>query len=91
MRRAANVDTVQPEIAAGLTRAGVKIVYLHQLGNSVPDLLCGWRGKNILLECKTGTDKLSDGQSDWHASWPGQVAVVRSFKEAMDAVIGACK
>lgn len=89
MRRAANVDSVQPEIAAGLKAAGVKVVYLHQLGKDVPDLLCGWRGKNILLEIKTGNDKLTVGQREWHDSWPGQVAVARNFQEAMDAIVTA--
>lgn len=89
MRRAANIDSVQPEIAAKLKACGVKVVYLHQLGSDVPDLLCGWRGKNILLELKTGNDQLSAGQAVWHVNWPGQVSVVRTFDEAMAAVIKA--
>lgn len=89
MRRAANVDSVQPEIAAKLKACGVKVVYLHQLGHDIPDLLCGYRKRNVLLEVKTGNDKPTKGQEEWHASWPGQVAVVRTFQEAMDAVIKA--
>lgn len=87
MRRAANIDKNQPEIVAQLRKAGVSVQPLHTAGNGVPDLLCGWRQVNILLELKVGQDKLNQMQEDWHGKWAGQKAVVRTFDEAMAEII----
>ena len=87
MRRAANVDTVQPEIVKSLRQIGASVQVLSAVGNGCPDLLVGWRGRNMLLECKTDRDKLNTIQRDWHARWAGQVAIVRTPEEAQLAVI----
>ena len=52
MRRAAAVDANQSEIVAALRKAGVTVTPLHQVGGGCPDLLCGFRGVNTLLEVK---------------------------------------
>lgn len=91
VRRAAKVDNTQAEITKALRDIGAKLQMLHTVGKGCPDLLVGWRGRNILLELKSGTrpcDKsLTNDQILWHHTWPGQVAVVGSVEEAVEAVI----
>jgi hypothetical protein len=95
MRAAAKIDANQVELVRQLRSCGVQVQLLSAVGKGCPDLLCGWRGKNILLEVKDGkkppsAQVLTADQRDWHASWPGQVAVVNDFKSAMDAILEAC-
>jgi hypothetical protein len=57
----------------------------------VPDLLIGWRGKNLLVEVKDGSKppsdrKLTPDQVKWHEAWRGQVCVVKSVQEALEAI-----
>ena len=91
MRRAAKVDTIQPAITKALRQIGAKPQFLHTVGQGCPDLVVGYRGQNILLEIKTGTrdcdKRLTADETLWHGSWPGQVAVVGSIAEAVEAVI----
>jgi len=49
----------------------------------VPDLLVGYAGHTFLLEVKGANGKLTDDQKIWHAGWNGQVAIVRTVKEAL--------
>ncbi len=85
MRQAARTDTNQSEIVAALRAAGCSIQLLHEVGGGCPDALCGRAGSNYLLEIKAGKGKLSALQLDWHLSWRGQVAVVRTPEEALAA------
>lgn len=87
MRRAANVDTVQKPIVDALRKIGASVQVLSAVGKGCPDLLVGWHGVNVLLECKTERDQLNEMQRDWHANWAGQVAVVRTPEGAQMAVI----
>jgi len=90
MRRAARVDANQSEIVAALRAVGVSVQPLHTVGKGCPDLLCGVRGTNLLLEIKDGNKppsarKLTSDEAAWHESWRGQVAIVESVDEAIAA------
>jgi hypothetical protein len=94
VRRAAKSDTAQLEIVRKLRSCGVTVdPRISRVGQGVPDLLCGFRGRNILLEVKTGARdcdrKLTQDEQDWHASWAGQVAVVSDWEEAMRHILEA--
>ena len=94
MRRAAATDRNQGEIVSALRRAGVTVQPLHRVGEGCPDLLCGFRGKNVLIEVKDGQKAPSDrrlttDQVDWHNGWKGQVAVVESVDGALRLLFGA--
>ncbi len=84
MRRAAKVDATQSDIAHALMRCGVTVQYLHTVGKGCPDLLCGYRGVNFLVECKDGSkpqskQRLTGDQETWFKDWKGQKPfVVRS-------------
>lgn len=91
MRRAAKVDDNQAEIVAALRKIGASVQPLHAVGQGCPDLLVGWRGMTSLLEVKDGKKppsarKLTEDQEKWHANWRGQVAVVETVEQAIEAV-----
>ena len=88
MRRAAKVDANQTEIVKALRQVGASVQSLAATGKGVPDLLVGFRGKNLLLEVKDGGKvksdrKLTPDQVEWHQGWRGHVAVVESVEQAI--------
>lgn len=92
MRRAAKIDENQTEIVAALRKLGASVQILSAVGQGCPDLLCGFRGKNILLEIKDGNkvvsaQKLTPDQVDWHRRWQGQKAVVNSVDAAIQVIV----
>lgn len=92
MRRAANIDSNQPEIVKALRQIGASVQHLHAVGQGCPDLLVGYRGVNVLLEVKDGAKfpsqrELNAAERDWHATWGGSVAIVETPEEAQLAVI----
>jgi hypothetical protein len=91
--RAARVDRNQREIVAGLKKIGASVLLLHTVGQGCPDVLVGFRGRNVLLEIKDGgkiasAQKLTDAQQLFVASWRGQHAVVNSVAAAVQVVLG---
>ena len=93
MRRAAKVDANQGEIVTALRGIGATVQPLHGVGSGCPDLLAGYRGRNLLIEVKDGSKppsarKLTPDQTEWHAGWKGQVCVVDSIDDALRVVIG---
>ena len=93
MRRAAKVDQNQPEIVDALRKIGATVQPLHGVGAGCPDILVGYRGRNLLVEIKDGSKppsarKLTPDQVEWHASWRGQVAVADSIDAAIAIIRG---
>lgn len=92
-RYAAKTDTNQAEIVEALRQVGATVQPLHFAGRGIPDLICGYRGANYLLEVKDGRRpaskrQLTSDEAQWHEEWRGQVAVVASVDDAL-TVIGA--
>jgi len=84
MRHAARTDDCQAEIVKALRAVGVSVYYLK-----LPlDLLCWHRGRYVLLECKDDDGRISKVQAKFLATWPGEVHIVRSPREAIAAVLG---
>jgi Holliday junction resolvase len=96
MRRAAKIDRTQPEIVEALRKAGATVQSLAAVGAGVPDLLCGWHGMTLLIECKDGAlppsgQSLTPDQVAWHSAWRGRpVWVIRSAEEALAALKSEC-
>lgn len=64
---------------------------LHAVGGGCTDLAVGFRGVNYMIEVKDGSKppsarKLTPDQVDWHGEWRGQVCVVKSVQEALEAI-----
>lgn len=96
MRRRARTDAGQSAIAAALRAIGASVQSLAEVGDGCPDLLVGLAGRNVLLEVKEplgpdgGTSRngqrLTPRQVEWHVSWRGRVVVVRTIREALEAL-----
>lgn len=87
MRRAAKIDANQEQIVSALRAAGASVQSLATVGNGVPDLLVGIRGKTILMECKDGQQppskrRLTEDQIKWHGAWNGGTLCVVDGPEA---------
>ena len=79
----ARVDDNQKAIVKYLREKKVIVAITSSQGRGFPDLVCGYKGKNILLELKDGNKPLSaqvltPEQRLFHAMWEGQIAVVNT-------------
>jgi hypothetical protein len=91
MRRAAKIDANQPDIVKALVQAGCSVRSLAAVGQGFPDLIVGRQGWNYLLEVKDGTlspskRALTEDEAEFHASWRGNVFIVNTVAEALEAV-----
>ncbi len=75
-------DTNQDEIVEALKARGVTVC---RVGTPV-DLLCGFQGRNYLLEVKTAKGTLEASQRRFMCRWGGHVVVVRSVADALAAL-----
>jgi len=91
MRRAAKVDGNQAAIVSALRQVGATVTPCHGVGEGFPDLCVGWSGETFLLEVKDPSQPISGQaltppQVKWHNGWRGHARVVRTVKEALEAV-----
>jgi hypothetical protein len=89
--RIARIDDNQKQIVRFLRDKGVSVSITSATGKGFPDLVCGYKGKNILLELKDGAKPLSaqsltPEQRIWHYDWKGQIAVVNSSEAAWEEI-----
>lgn len=92
MRRAAKIDDNQNEIVQALRSIGAGVLSLAPLGKGCPDLLVCLGENTLLMEIKDGKKipskrKLTPAQVDFHATWPGKIAVVTSVDEALKIIL----
>lgn len=93
MRRAGRIDGNQSAIVDGLRKAGISVSILSGVGVGIPDLLCGYRGRNILLEIKDPSKpkadrQLTEDQQKFFREWRGQKEKVETLREALDTIYG---
>lgn len=93
MRRAARVDSNQPEIVAKLREYGCLVLHLHTLGRGVPDICVGYGGRNYLFEIKDprkppSQRRLTKDENEWHLIWQlkGQVDVIETALQAIKII-----
>lgn len=87
-RRAARTDDNQTEIVQALRQCGCSVQSLAMVGQGVPDILVGFRGRNWLFEIKDGSKppsrrSLTDDEQTWHLRWEGQVDTVEHVDDAL--------
>ena len=81
-------DLNHKEIATNCRRLGMSVVDLADVGNDCPDLLIGWRGKNYLVEVKSGKNALRDGQRQFADNWRGLKPVqVNNFNDIVKFIL----
>lgn len=78
-------DENEPAIIAALERVGATVEQIPT-GKGVPDLLCGFKGLNYLLEVKMPKGQLNSKQEKWHSKWNGQKCIVRNESDALSAI-----
>lgn len=91
MRRAARTDANHAEVVKGLRSAGCTVLDLSAVGKGCPDIMVGRAGYNWLFEIKDGKKlpsarKLTIPEQAFFAMWRGNVQVVKSLDEAIDAI-----
>lgn len=84
MRRAARIDLTQTAIVDALRKISVSVEVIK-----LPvDLLICHRGETSLMECKSDGGRLTKGQVEFIARWPGKVFVVNGPEDAVAQVLG---
>lgn len=83
MRRAARIDMNHREIVAALRKVGCSVLSLAPIGGGAPDLVAGYKGRNVLIEVKRPKGKLNDQQEAFKAQWRGDLCVVRCVDDAL--------
>ena len=91
--RARRVDANQKEIVKALIAIGCTVADTSRAGEGFPDLVVGYRKVNYMIEVKDGEKvasrkQLTPAQVKFHADWKGQIVVVESVEQAINAVSG---
>lgn len=91
MHKYGRTDTTQTGIVQGLRGIGVPVAITSDLGNGFPDAVVSSRGRNYLMEFKSGKERdpdkvLTDDQKDFMRKWNAPVYVVWSTTGAMFAL-----
>ena len=95
MRRAAKVDSNQPDIIKALRQVGARVQPIHAIGKGCPDLLVAYRDQWHVLELKDGAkvpskQVLTDDEERWHDEFGQQAPVhICNSVEAALRIIGA--
>lgn len=84
-------DASQTAIVQGLRGIGVPVAVTSDLGNGFPDAVVSSRGRNYLMEFKSGAGRdpdkvLTDDQKDFMRKWNAPVYVVWTLSGAMFAL-----
>lgn len=77
-------DNNQSQIEEELRAKGFSVFSIHIVGENVPDIVVGRDGLNMLIEIKSGRNKLRSGQSEFFKTWSGHVIVARTTQEIVD-------
>ena len=96
MRKRPRVDGNHGAVVEALRKAGIAVKSLASVGGGMPDLLCGLRNTNVLLEVKDGNKppserELTAAEAQFFAEWPGPVFLVKSPEEAVSVVVEAAR
>ena len=91
MRLKAKRDDNHADVVRALRQLGCTVQDLASVGDGCPDILVGFRGRNLCLEIKDGAKppsarKLTPEQVVWHHEWRGQVVIVESAEQAVRVV-----
>jgi hypothetical protein len=85
---AKRIDANQPSIVRALREIGATVQSLAEVGDGCPDILVGYRGRNLVFEIKDwkqppSKKRLTPHEKKWHESWNGSVHVIETFGDAL--------
>ena len=84
-------DANASAIIKALKRCGATIIDMHSVGGGVPDIVCGYQGRSVLMEIKARPQATNaavrERQETFAREWKGSpVITVRSELEALQAI-----
>ena len=79
-------DSNQADIVKAFRKLGCSVQSLHRLGQGLPDLLVGYRGRNHIVEVKGEDGDYTPRQLEWIDKWRARVYTIRSVEEVCDLV-----
>ena len=73
-------------IVKQLRKCGVSVAITSMVGKGFVDIVCGFRGRNYLIELKDGNKsasrkQLTPDEKTFHDTWNGQINKAESFTE----------
>lgn len=83
MRRAARIDSTQPEIVKAIRKIGGEVTHLHAAGQGIADIAVSYRQKWFFFELKSPGGKQNPDQLAWAAKQRAPVYVISSPLEAI--------
>ncbi len=88
MRLRGRTDGNHAQVVRAIRQFGGSVLSLADIGNGAPDLLIGFRGKNMLFEVKDGMQppskrRLTDDEKLFHSTWAGNILIVESVQDAL--------
>lgn len=90
MRYAHRVDDTHAAVKAAFQKVGATVMDLSGVGSGWPDMAVGWRGKSILIECKSKDGFETPEQRERRLAWRGDAwLVVRDPETAVLQVVQA--
>lgn len=89
MRTAARTDANHTEIVRAFRDCGFSVTDTSGVGNGFPDIVVGKYGRTLPVEIKDGSkppskQQLTVDQLEWHATWRGSKAIVRSVDDVLN-------
>ena len=84
MRYDAKADANQALLIEVMRSTGYTVTDLHRIGGGIPDLLVsgGALGdRNVLIEIKGATGKLTGKEAEFFRDWPGEKHIVRCIED----------
>jgi hypothetical protein len=86
MRVRGRIDDNQKEVVSQLRKLGVSVAITSMLGKGFPDFICGYMGKNWMIELKDGAKSksrktLTEDEAKFFNDWRGQVDKCESLDD----------
>src|SRR5262245_13983979 len=82
------VDANHKTIVDGLRSLGASVQSIASIGRGCPDLLVGFRSRNLIFEVKDGAKfpsqrRLTIAEEEWQRNWRGQVHTIHNLGDAI--------
>lgn len=89
MRKHGRVDGNQNYMVDKLRRLGVSVAITSSQGSGFPDIVCGYKGVNLLVEIKDpdkppSARKLTELEESFKESWRGSYIVATDFEQVWE-------
>lgn len=83
-------DANQAKIVEAAREMGASVACTHMVKDGFPDLVVGWRGHNLVVECKMPGGRLTEDQIVWHENWHAPAHIVWSADSMIALLLAIC-